>query len=249
MAVATLVVVSALENGRRANSVGKLRDWLPVLYTLLAFREMELFVPLTATGHLETGWIALDKQLLVQWHVRSAIEYFGPIVPLFLEACYLFVYSLGGVCVGVFYLLRKRKLVANFWTVYWAGTLAAYALLPFFPSRPPRIVYPSIASPHVITWARRLNLTILNAGTIHLSVFPSAHVSSAFACAWAMFLFVPERKSLGWMFLLYALCVSAATIYGRYHYTADAIAGFAISLFAAAVALELTRVQRQRPPR
>jgi membrane-associated phospholipid phosphatase len=38
----------------------------------------------------------------------------------------------------------------------------------------------------------------------------------------------------GWVLLVYAASVAIATIYGRYHYAADALAGFAISLAAAA---------------
>jgi membrane-associated phospholipid phosphatase len=52
-----------------------------------------------------------------------------------------------------------------------------------------------------------------------------------------MFLVFPERKRLGWGLLLYALSVSVATVYGRYHYAVDVAAGFAISLVAGAVCL------------
>ena len=54
-----------------------------------------------------------------------------------------------------------------------------------------------------------------------------------------MFLTVPRRKAFGVGLLIYALSVSVATVYGRYHYAADAIAGFGISLVAALAALTL----------
>jgi membrane-associated phospholipid phosphatase len=47
-----------------------------------------------------------------------------------------------------------------------------------------------------------------------------------------MFLLLPERKRYGCGLLLYAISVSLATVYGRYHYAVDAIAGFAVSLTA-----------------
>jgi membrane-associated phospholipid phosphatase len=56
-----------------------------------------------------------------------------------------------------------------------------------------------------------------------------------------MFLLVPERKRIGWILVIYAASVSIATIYGRYHYAADVIAGFGVSLVAAAVAIILAR--------
>jgi membrane-associated phospholipid phosphatase len=41
--------------------------------------------------------------------------------------------------------------------------------------------------------------------------------------------------------LVYAACVSVATVYGRYHYAADAAAGVAISGAALLVALVLAK--------
>ena len=234
-----------LERGRGATFVSKLRDWLPILFTLFAFREMELFLPRTFDGQLEAGWISLDRLVLNRYHLRDAMQSLGPAIPLYLEVCYLFVYGVGPACVGILYFKGKRALVDRFWIVYLIGTLLAYALFPYFPSQPPRIVFAGLDNPAAITWARHLNLFILSKATIHVGVFPSAHVSSAFACAWAMFLLFPQRKRIGWILVAYALSVSIATIYGRYHYTADVIAGFAVSLVAGAVASFF--LQKKRP--
>ncbi len=51
-----------------------------------------------------------------------------------------------------------------------------------------------------------------------------------FRPAWALFAFLPERKRYGWGMLIYAVSVAIATVYGRYHYAADVLAGFAVSL-------------------
>jgi membrane-associated phospholipid phosphatase len=47
-----------------------------------------------------------------------------------------------------------------------------------------------------------------------------------------------ERKTMA----VYALSVSVATVYGRYHYGVDALAGFAVSL----VAIPAARLGRER---
>ena len=52
------------------------------------------------------------------------------------------------------------------------------------------------------------------------------------AAAWALLLFVREKKWLGWWMLGYAVSVAIATVYGRYHYAVDAAAGIAISVAA-----------------
>ena len=97
--------------------------------------------------------------------------------------------------------------------------------------------------PHITTAVRQLNMWLTGNYGIHSSVFPSAHVSSAFSAAWALFAFLPERKRYGWGMLLYAGSVAVATVYGRYHYAADAVAGMAISLAPAFIIL-LARLGR-----
>lgn len=210
------------------------RDWLPIPLTFVAFREMELFVPAHYTHQYERGWIYWDKLLLEGWHLRSLIQSSGALLPTFLELCYFFVYGVGAYCVGLLYLRGHRTRVNRFLTIYLLGTLGAYALFPYFPSQPPRFAFPAVA-PSATTWVRQLNLWFLQHATIHSGVFPSAHVSSAFSCAWGMFLVFPEKKQYGWGLLLYAISVSVATVYGRYHYAADVIAGFGVSLIAGAV--------------
>ena len=230
------VLLSVLEQNYRSIAVSRLRDFLPIVLTLIAFREMELFLPLSFDHKLEDSWIQWDRLLLSSWRLRGLIESFGALIPLYLELCYLLVYGLPIYCVCILYAQKRRRFVDQFLVVYLVGTLTAYALFPYFPSQPPRIVFPGLDAPHTMTALRRFNLAILQAGTIHVGVFPSAHVSSAFSAAWAMFLLFPKRKIFGWSMLLYAISVSIATIYGRYHYTADVLAGITISLLAAAAA-------------
>ncbi|HEX4749144.1 MAG TPA: phosphatase PAP2 family protein [Bryobacteraceae bacterium] len=221
-----------------------LRDWLPLLYTLLAFREMELFLPASFDSGLEASWIKLDRVLLDDYHLRAVIQGLGLVIPLYLELCYLLVYGMAAICVWILYSRAKRRFVDQYWVIYLSGTLLAYALFPYFPSRPPRIVYAGLDNPGVSTWVRELNLFILRRATIHVGVFPSAHVSAAFACTWAMFLLFPERKRIGWLLLIYSVSVSVATVYGRYHYAADVLAGFGVSLVAAAVAVWLAKKKK-----
>jgi len=86
-----------------------------------------------------------------------------------------------------------------------------------------------------MTALRRFNLWIVNGYGIHSSVFPSAHVSSAFSAGWTLLLYLPDRKRYGWGMLIYAVSVSLAAVYGRYHYAVDVLAGFGVSLVAAEI--------------
>jgi membrane-associated phospholipid phosphatase len=242
---ALLWLVARAEQTRFAEAAGIVRDWLPLTITLEAFREMELFLPVRFEHRFEAGWIQWDHLLLGQLHGRSIIESFGKMIPFWLELCYLLVYGIGFFCVALLYVQHRRVDIDRFLTVYLLGTLLAYALFPYFPSEPPRIVFPDLDRPLITTWARTLNLWILKIGTIHVGVFPSAHVSSAFSAAWGMLLVRPDRKIFGCALLLYAVSVSVATVYGRYHYAADVLAGFAVSLIPGLLCLILNKRQME----
>ncbi len=219
------------------------RDWVPIGFTLAAYREMNCFTPAVRDHHLERGWIVWDRWLLDTHHCRAAVEIAGALLPSLLEICYLTVYAVAPLALVVLLLNHRRDRMGVLWFAYLAGTLASYALFPYFPSDPPRTVFAGADLPHVITIFRRFNLAILGQYGIHSSVFPSAHVSSAFACAWGLLVAMPEHKRYGWIFAGYALLVAIATVYGRYHFAADAAAGFAMSFLAFfAARLPRTRV-------
>jgi membrane-associated phospholipid phosphatase len=238
--LAFLLSLAYLEQARSLQPIGIFRDFVPLGMTLLAFREMELFLPLHYDYRFEALCIRWDRLLLDSWHLRALIELTGKSFPFYLELSYLLVYGLPFYSLGMIYVWGNRRLCDRFLVIYLAATLTAYALFPYFPSQPPRIAFPDVDVPGVTTFIRRFNLAILRAATIHVGVFPSAHVSSAFSAAWGMFVVLPRKKWAGWALVFYAVSVSLATIYGRYHYAADVLGGFAVSLVAGAVAL-LTR--------
>jgi membrane-associated phospholipid phosphatase len=240
--VALLLAGLALaETGRYALSIGMIRDWAPMALILIAFREMELFVPVHYNARYQAAWIRWDQVVLGHWGLAQAVESLGPVIPCYLELCYLLVYGVGTFCVLMLWLENGRRGVDRFYVILLTGTLVAYALFPYFPSEPPRLAFPNVCPPHAYNIFRKLNLYLLAKASIHSGVFPSAHVSSAFAAAWAMFLVLPKRKMIAWLLLFYACSVALATVYGRYHYTADAVAGFAVSLLAGALCLVLRR--------
>jgi hypothetical protein len=68
---------------------------------------------------------------------------------------------------------------------------------------------------------------VLQAGGVHVNTFPSGHAAEALLAA----LFVTGAP--GWLAALMfvnACAVSAGAVLGRYHYAADAAAGWAVAL-------------------
>ena len=222
------------------------RDWVPVGLTLVAYREMDWFSPATRDYHLELRWVEWDRVLLYRGGLQHGIEALGAVVPAYLELCYLLVYAVGPFAVAVLYFQHHRERSDSVVFAYLLGTLLSYSMFPYFPSDPPRVVFGGSDMPHVVTALRRFNLWIVGGYGIHSSVFPSAHVSSAFSAAWGLLAYLPARKRYGLGMLIYAISVAVATIYGRYHYAADVAAGFVVSLVPAAMILLARRPLRLR---
>jgi membrane-associated phospholipid phosphatase len=207
---------------------------------------MEWFSVLPLPFQMELHWVEWDRAILYQRGLQRGIEALGAIGPIYLELCYLLVYAVAPFVVAILYFEHRRERVNGVLFLYLLGTLLAYALFPYFPLDPPRIAFGGSDMPNISSVVRGLNLWMLGGYAIHSSVFPSAHVSSAFSAAWALFAYLPERRRIGWGMLLYAISVAVATVYGRYHYAADVAAGMAVSLVPATMILLARRRPRVR---
>lgn len=218
---------------RQAPVLAVIRDWLPLTLILLAYREMGWFAQPRPNFDNELAWVAWDRLLLNQWGLKAAIESFGPALPAILEGAYALVYLIGPFGMVMLYSADRPERVNRFLTTLLLGTLLSYALFPYFPSEPPRTVFPGEAFPNFDTAPRRFNWTVLAGQGMHTSVFPSAHVSGAFAAAFGLLAALPERKWAGRLLLVLAILIALATVYGRYHYAVDALAGLGVSGIAA----------------
>jgi membrane-associated phospholipid phosphatase len=217
--------------------LGVLRDWFPLVLVLLAYREMGWFAPHARSYALEQRWIVLDRLILRDWHMHVVIEALGPLVPSILEISYSLVYAIAPFSMAMLYVYGARKRAECFLFIFVLGVLLAYAQFPFWPSEPPRTVFPGEDAPSILTIFRRFNWFLLGGYGIHTSVFPSAHVSGAFAAAFGMVRALPEKPWVGRLLLVLAVLIATATVYGRYHYVVDALAGFAVSVMALALGL------------
>ena len=211
-------------------------DWLPPALILLCYRAADWYPHPAGPTRFDLAWIGLDRTLLHRWGGQAAIESLGPVLPFLLELCYCLLYAVTPFAVALLYLSRRRRRVDLFLSTLLAGTLTTYALLPHFPSAGPRAAFPGQDLPGYFTPFRLVNLWILDHFDIRTSVFPSGHVTLGFSAAFGMLLALPERRWAGVGLLVLAAGVLMATIYGRYHYAVDGLAGLAVSLGALAAA-------------
>ncbi len=238
----TAVIVSLARFGERNRNdfFINARDWLPCILILLAYRESGLFFipdPVHRFDYLFGGW---DSKLLHNPCVLAVLSAGSPWLQRYLEFAYFLCYPLVPLGLGSLTAARRwpgfarrsassddSKTVDHFWTAVLLALFCCYVLFPLFPSTPPRSFFHDSPGPLVQPFFRKTNFWILGQYGIVSSVFPSGHVAAVTATALTVRHRLPR---LGLVFIVAALSIAVATVYGRYHYAADALAGAVIGI-------------------
>ena len=188
----------------------------PALLLLGYWTSGLLFVaPMPA---VERRLIAIDTALRID---AIAVRVPRPIAEL-LEFAYAGVYLL--IPFALWIAMPAHVVPERFWTTILVVDYVCFGMLPWIETRPPRAL--GLDAPWRSGW-RRINMRLVESGSIQVNTFPSGH--AAVALATALLLIGAPWPVVGLMFLA-ALAVSAGAVLGRYHYAADAIAGWAVAL-------------------
>jgi membrane-associated phospholipid phosphatase len=147
----------------------------------------------------------------------------------YFEIAYLFCYPLVPMGVGTLYLAHMRNWSDEFWAIVLPPTYLCYAMIPLFPTLPPRLLAARRTTGGETDMARGANLFILRHLSIGANTFPSAHVAASIATALALLHLVPIA---GFVFLWIAVSIAISTVSGRYHYALDAVTGAALAAAA-----------------
>lgn len=175
-----------------------------------------LFV--AAMPRLECALVDLDVTLEVQ---RTAGRFPRALAEL-LEFAYAGIYPL--ILVALAIALRHGVSASHFWTVILVTDYICFGTLPWMQTRPPRAL--GFDTPWRSSW-RAINLKILEGGSIQVNTFPSGHAAEALAAA--LLCLGAPAPVVAWMFFN-AAAISAGAVFGRYHYAADAFAGWLVAL-------------------
>ena len=251
-ASSVILLLSKFSAGHQGKLLSTLRDWFPCVLIPLAYRESGLFFVPDPTHHFDYLLARWDSVLFSNPWVLGVFSFFSPWLQRYLEFSYLLCYPLLPLGLGSIYLARRRPSLArgsgiradqaidHFWTAVLLALFCCYVLFPLFPSTPPRTLFHDFPGPTVRPLLRTMNFWVLDHYGIHSSVFPSGHVAAVTAVALALRAQLPR---VGVVFSIAALSVAAATVYGRYHYAADAAAGALIGVAAFFVS---SRIHRSR---
>jgi len=246
----TLLLLSYYGNPKRSAILAALRDWFPCALIPLAYRESALFFTPDPSHRLDSLFILWDRALLQNpWVARGLAILYGYLGPLF-EFSYLLCYPL--VPLGLLSLILARqygllkwpgssgadRTIDRYWTAVLLTVFTYYAIYPFFPLTPPRVLFHDLGEPEASSALRNLNLWLLHQNGDQASLFPSGHVAAVTAAGLEVRAALPR---LGWAFVFSAVLVTVSTVVGRYHYAADAAAGALVGLVAFLVSRRLCR--------
>jgi membrane-associated phospholipid phosphatase len=142
------------------------------------------------------------------------------------ELSYLSCYLVVPTGLACLYLAGFGAEADRFWVAVLLAVLPCYGLLPWLPTRPPRVVNGTASGRSAI---RTLNLRVLEHGSVQFNTFPSGHVASAVATVLSVTVALPAG---GLLLAPIAVGIAVGSVIGRYHYLADVIAGAAIALAA-----------------
>jgi hypothetical protein len=188
----------------------------PALLLLGYWTSGLLFVaPMPAA---ERVLLAIDAGLRVQSIARRTPRFVAEL----LEAAYVGVYPL--VPFALWAAMSAGVAPDRFWTIILVIDFVCFGMLPWIQTRPPRAL--GVDAPWRSTW-RRANVRIVNASSIQVNTFPSGHAAEGLAAA---LLVLGASGPLVVLMFAAGLAVSAGAVLGRYHYAADAIAGWAVAL-------------------
>ena len=248
VAITSLARFAGQERGRLLVT---LRDWLPCFLILLAYRESGMFFRPDPAHRLDYLFVRLDDVLLQNPWVEGFLELSAPWFQRYLEFAYFLCYPLVPLGLAALYVDGRRHVspanrsareeaefpaIDHFWTAVLLAALSSYILYPFFPLTPPRELFHDLPGPAVAPLIRKTNFWLLGQYGVGASLFPSGHVATTTAMALALRKHLPRA---GIVFLIAAASIALATVYGRYHYAADALAGIVVGCAAAFLANRL----------
>lgn len=213
------------------------RNWYPLPYVASCYKEMALLIP--AVRHTDSDqWLAdLDFRI---WRANPTVwleRIHSPALTEFLQIAYtLFVPAV----LAVAFILWKKHRIPEF--QYYAflialGFLASYLGYLCVPARGPRFLLKNLQHiPLQGLWLfQGMQGALDRLESAHYDCFPSGHTELTILAWWGSRL---VSNGLFRIYLAYTPLIIFATVYLRYHYTVDVLAGIvlaAVLIFAAPV--------------
>lgn len=224
-----VVVMTAL--ARRVDSLpvplAFLVDFYPAAFLPLLFNTLEPLIQALRGGPRDDLLIAADRALfgvdVTVWMQRLIRPYLNDLFYVFYSTYYFIALTLG-VVLWVRNRATARRFIFTLMVVYYVSYAGYFAI----PALGPRFAQASEYTVSLVTTpiSRFINDTINSLEKTKFDVFPSGHTMISVAVllvAWK------RARDVFWYLLPVATGLVIATVYCRYHYVVDVIAGTALA--------------------
>jgi membrane-associated phospholipid phosphatase len=227
---------------KRPNATSFLfRNWYPILYVASCYKEMANVFPVVRGVNFDKQLAALDQRI---WGIHPAMWLARIESPAVTEILQLIYTAFIPAVLLVAFLLWGRKRYADF--RYYAflialGYLASYIGYVIWPARGPRFLFQEFTGRplHGLWLTSSLQAALDRLESVGFDAFPSGHTELTILAWWGS-----RGLSKSWFgaYFSYTSAIIFATVYLRYHYTADVFAGALLAIVLIAAAPLLYRV-------
>jgi membrane-associated phospholipid phosphatase len=222
------------------------RNWYPLPYVASCYKEMAILIPPVRHGDSDRWLANLDFRL---WGDNPTVwleRLQSPVLTEFLQVVYtLFVPA---VLLVAFLIWRKGKAEEFQFYAFLiaAGFLASYLGYLAVPARGPRFLLKSLQHiPLQGLWLfHAMQHTLDKMESAHYDCFPSGHTELTILAWWGSRVL---SKRIFLAYLAYTPTIIFATVYLRYHYTVDVMAGAVVAACLIAGASLVYRMLQERP--
>ncbi|MEP7272340.1 MAG: phosphatase PAP2 family protein [Acidobacteriota bacterium] len=234
----------AMFRGQGSRTAAAIGNWYPVLLFGFFFEEIGFIVHAIHPGWFDRLLISAEYSLFGVHPTVWIEQYSNYAVTEVLQLAYtsyLFL-TLG---LAVYFSRRGERtpfqvLLVSTCVAYYLG----YLIFVLFPIESPYHTLRTLQKVEltggpftaVINWIERY-------GRVHGGAFPSAHVSGSVVvllCAWRY------ARRVGYWLTPVVIAICIATIYGRYHYVVDVVAGIGMAIIGFVIGTRLVRAGRER---
>ncbi len=235
--------------GLATHLVRFLRVSYPVFLTPLLYTELASLNQLHVQGYLDPlvqGWeeALFGAQLSVVWARHHPWRWLSELMHLGYFSYYLLI-PISSILV---YRRGGQRELHRFSVITALGFFLCYLTFVVFPVTGPRYLYDQLQGTPAQALLFDAVHAIAEGGSSKGTAFPSSHVAATVA-AWLACRRVARRWF--WISAPFVALLTLGTVYGRFHYAVDALAGLAVGVAAWRLgpALERWIARRVRPPR
>ncbi|HEX4003441.1 MAG TPA: phosphatase PAP2 family protein [Candidatus Acidoferrales bacterium] len=229
--------------GRAARSRSEVirfaRHWYPLPLYIFFFEELQRLVHAIFPGWFDSWLVAFDYRLAGVHPSVWLAQFASPALNDFMQFAYMTYFLELVILPAILYMRRERS---AFWTVMTSTAIANYSIYVIAILLPIESPYYSLASlqtkPLRGGGCTALIDLIERFGRVHGAAFPSAHVAGSMVAVLAAWRY---RRWLFWVCLPFFVCMCVATVYGRYHYVADVLAGLVVGAMGFALGTKFLR--------